>query len=149
MKTNEDFFRHKKVNEFITSRSAPQGILESFCQKENDTEWKSESTQRNLWQKWLLYFFRITYISLKHIWPNRNNSNDMFVSQIKIHDKNSMKAGTWVAQSVEHLPSAHVMIPGSQEWAPPQAPCSVGSLLLPLPLPFPPPLVCSLCLSNK
>ena len=36
---------------------------------------------------------------------------------------------------VEHLPLAQVMIPGSWDQALSQAPCSVGSLLLPLPLP--------------
>jgi len=41
------------------------------------------------------------------------------------------RGGVWVAQWVEHLPSAQVMIPGS--WAP----CSAGSLLLSLPLPLP------------
>ena len=40
--------------------------------------------------------------------------------------------GAWVAQSVRHLPSGHVMILGSQDGAPHQAPCSVESLLLPL-----------------
>ena len=45
--------------------------------------------------------------------------------------------GTWVAQSV--------MIPGSFDWAPCRAPCSVGSLLLPLLLAF----TLYLCLSLK
>ena len=40
--------------------------------------------------------------------------------------------GTWVAQSVKYLPSAQVMISGSWDPAPHWAPCSVGSLLLPL-----------------
>ena len=39
-----------------------------------------------------------------------------------------------VAQWVKHLPSAQVMIPGSWNWVPHQAPCSVGSLHVPLPL---------------
>ena len=55
---------------------------------------------------------------------------------------------TWVAQSVKHLPLAQVMITGSWDQAPcHRAPCSVGSLLLPLPLPPLPLLVCSLTLS--
>ena len=37
---------------------------------------------------------------------------------------------------VEHLPSAQFMIPGSWDQAPSRAPCSVGGLLLPLPLPL-------------
>ena len=41
--------------------------------------------------------------------------------------------GAWVAQSVKWLPSAQV--PGSWDQVPQQAPCLVGSLLLPLPLP--------------
>ena len=45
--------------------------------------------------------------------------------------------GAWVAQSIKHLPSAQVMIPGSWDRALHQAPCSVGGLLLPLPLPNP------------
>ena len=43
-------------------------------------------------------------------------------------------SGTWVAQLVNCLPSAQVMIPGSWDRAPHRTPCSVGSLLLPLPL---------------
>ena len=54
---------------------------------------------------------------------------------------------TWVAQSVKHLPSAQVMISGSWDGALGQAPCSVGSLLLPPPLP--PACELSLSLSNK
>ena len=54
--------------------------------------------------------------------------------------------GTWVAQSVKHLPSAQVMIPGSWDGALHWAPCSPGSLLLPLPLPL---LVHFLSVSNQ
>ena len=39
-----------------------------------------------------------------------------------------------MAQSVEQLPSAQIMSSGSWDGAPRQTPCSVGSLLLPLPL---------------
>ena len=46
--------------------------------------------------------------------------------------------GTWLVQSVKHLPSAQVMIPGSWDGAPHWASCSAGSLLLPPPLPPPP-----------
>ena len=42
-----------------------------------------------------------------------------------------------MAQSVKHLPLARVMILGSWDRAPHWGPCSVGSLLLPLPLPLP------------
>ena len=45
--------------------------------------------------------------------------------------------GTWVAQSVRHLPSAQVMIAGSWDGVLRWALCSMGSLLLPLPLPLP------------
>ena len=45
---------------------------------------------------------------------------------------------------VKWLPLAQVMISRSWDWAPHWAPCSVGSLLLPLPLPFPE--LCSLSL---
>ena len=55
--------------------------------------------------------------------------------------------GAWVAQSVKHLPSAQVMILGSWDQVPHQAPCSAGSLLLSLPLPLLLPLLCSLSLS--
>ena len=41
--------------------------------------------------------------------------------------------GTWVAPLVKRLPSAQVMILGSWNGAPCQAPCSAGSLFLPLP----------------
>jgi len=43
--------------------------------------------------------------------------------------------GAGVAQSVERLPSAQVMIPGWDQ-APHRALCSAGSLLLPLCLPL-------------
>ena len=43
----------------------------------------------------------------------------------------------WVAQLVKHLPSAQVMIPRSWNQALGRAPCSVGSLLLPLLFPLP------------
>ena len=54
-----------------------------------------------------------------------------------------------VAQSVKHLPLAQIMIPGFWDGAPHQAPCSAGTLLLPL-LPAHV-LSCYLCysLSNK
>ena len=48
---------------------------------------------------------------------------------------------TWVAQSVEHLPLAQVMISVSSDWVPSRAPCSAGSLLLPLPLPVSPHMI--------
>ena len=47
---------------------------------------------------------------------------------------------------VKCLPSAWVMISGSWDQAPRWAPCSVGSLLFPLPLPLP---VLPFSLSNK
>ena len=56
--------------------------------------------------------------------------------------------GTWVAQSVKRLPTTQIMIPGSWDRALHWAPCSAGSLLLPLPLSLPP-LTCALSLSNK
>ena len=43
---------------------------------------------------------------------------------------------TWVAPLVEHVSLAQVMIPGSWDPAPSQAPCSEGSLLFLLPLPL-------------
>ena len=46
--------------------------------------------------------------------------------------------GAWVAQAVKHLPSVQARTPGSWDRAPHQAPCSGGSLHLPLPLPHPP-----------
>ena len=44
--------------------------------------------------------------------------------------------GTWVTQWAKLLPSAQVMISGSWNPTPRQAPCSEGSLLLPLPSPL-------------
>ena len=58
--------------------------------------------------------------------------------------------GTWVSQLVKPLPLAQVMISRSWDQAPGRAPCSVGSLLLPLPLLFPPlVLTCVLCQINN
>ena len=54
------------------------------------------------------------------------------ISQFKKNYK-----GACVAQSVKHLPTAHVMVPGSWDRAPHQAPCSLGSLLVPLSLLLP------------
>ena len=45
--------------------------------------------------------------------------------------------GAWVAQLLEPLPSAQIMISGSWVRALLRAPGSVGSLLLPLPLALP------------
>lgn len=64
-------------------------------------------------------------------------------------NKKSEGWGAWVAQLVKNLPLAQVMIPGvlgSWDQAPHWAPCSAGSLHLPLPqlLPL---LVLSLCFS--
>ena len=56
--------------------------------------------------------------------------------------------GTWVVPWVKHLPSAQVMILGVLGPAWNQAPCSVGSLLLTLPLsPHPTLFLCVLLLS--
>ena len=54
----------------------------------------------------------------------------------------------WVAQLVKQLPSAQVMISASWDRVPHWAPCSAGSLLLPLPLPATL-SVCAPSLSNK
>ena len=56
--------------------------------------------------------------------------------------------GTWVAQSVKHLPLAQVMIPGSCDGAPHQPPCSADGLLLPSPS-APPPACALLCSVSK
>ena len=60
--------------------------------------------------------------------------------------KDGVSQSTWVAQLVKHLLSAQVMISGSWDLGLCQAPCSAGSLLLPLPL-LHPLLVFSLSLS--
>ena len=49
--------------------------------------------------------------------------------------KHTIAQGHLVAQSVERLPLARVMIPGSWDQAPHWAFCSARSLLHPLPLP--------------
>ena len=56
--------------------------------------------------------------------------------------------GAWVAQLVKRLPSAQVTITGSWDPALGQAPCSVGSLLFPLPPLLLTPLVLSLSLTK-
>ena len=62
---------------------------------------------------------------------------------LKNKEYNKEFQGTWEAQSMKHLPSAQVMIPRSCDGVLCWAPCSVGSLLLPLPLSL------SLSLMNK
>ena len=47
-------------------------------------------------------------------------------------EKRGVVQGAWVAQLVKCLPLAQVAIPGSWDGVLPQAPCSVGILLLPL-----------------
>ena len=59
-----------------------------------------------------------------------------------------MLEGTWMAQLVKHFPLTQVMISGSWDLAPHQAPCSAGSLFLSLPLSLPL-LSLSLSLTNK
>ena len=66
---------------------------------------------------------------------------------IKKENKNMRcRAGPWVAQSAQHLPSAQVMISASWDWAQHWAPCFSLFLCLPLFLLV---LLCSLSLSNK
>ena len=62
--------------------------------------------------------------------------------------KGHMKVGVpgW-ARWVKHLPWAQLMISGSWDGAQHRAPCSAGSLLLPLPLPRPS-LPLGLCLPH-
>ena len=63
-----------------------------------------------------------------------------------------MPQGRLGGSVVKRLPSAQGLIPRSWNQAPHRAPCSAGSLLLPLPLPllvFPLSLTMSLCQINK
>ena len=62
--------------------------------------------------------------------------------------QNPEPRGAWVAQPAKRLPSAQVTIPKSWDRVPQQAPCSTGSLPLPLPLPAAPP-ACALFPSDK
>ena len=62
--------------------------------------------------------------------------------------KSSTAWSTWLAPWVKHLPLVGVMILGSWDQALYGAPCSAGSLLLPLPLPAHAP-ACALSLSYK
>ena len=70
----------------------------------------------------------------------------------QIDDLRKISRGALVAQLVKCLLSAQVMISGSWDRALRRAPCSLGSLLLPLSLPAAPPactLIYSLSLSVK
>jgi len=66
------------------------------------------------------------------------------VKQHGVYFKDDRVQGAWVAQLVRQLPSAQVIVLESRDRVPHRAPCSAGSLLLPLPLP---PLVLSLSLT--
>jgi len=61
-------------------------------------------------------------------------------------EENLQSLGRLGGSVVGRLPSAQVMIPESWDRAPRRAPCSVGSLLLPLPAAPP---ACALSLSEK
>ena len=68
----------------------------------------------------------------------------IFYDSIYMKFKNGQNWGAWGTQSVEHLPSAQVMIPGFWDRAPCQAPCTLGrkscdspALLSSLPPSFP------------
>ena len=58
-------------------------------------------------------------------------------SPLKRAGERGCSGGARVARSFKRQPLAQVMIPGSWDGAPGLGPCSAGSLLLPLPLPFP------------
>ena len=69
---------------------------------------------------------------------------------VKSSLKSTWHSGTWMAQSVKHLPSSWVMVLESWNQASYWAPCSAGSLLFPLSLPATSPTyVLALSLSNK
>jgi len=59
----------------------------------------------------------------------------LFTLEKSIH--RNEREGRLGGSVVERLPSAQVMVPGSWDRAPHRAPCSAGSLLLPLPLLLP------------
>jgi len=104
--------------------------------------WNAITTQLLITTKLLTIYNPSTK---KTLGPNdhRGKFHQTFKKQI-------IPRGAWVAQLVKRLPSAQVMILESLDRVPHRAPCSAGSLPLPLTLP---PLMCSLCLilslSNK
>ena len=67
----------------------------------------------------------------------KGNPGDISALKFSKDNKDEEGRGAWVAQSVKHLPSAQLIITGSWDRAHHRAPCSVGSLLLPLPLLLP------------
>ena len=77
---------------------------------------------------------------------------EVLVKNINLKAHSSLKEnkrGTWVAQSVKHLPLAQVMISVSWDQTPRQALCSAGSLLRPSTSHSPSVLFLSLSLSLK
>ena len=70
------------------------------------------------------------YLPRSHHLPIGWSSDAALKLQFFPYKSNSR--GTWGAQSVKHLPLAQVMISGSWDWAPREAPCPMGCLLLPL-----------------
>jgi len=82
---------------------------------------------------------KVILLLLTDILPVSHSSINIIEKGNQVADliKTIETGDAWVAQMVKRLPSVQVMIPGSWVPAPRRAPCSVGSLLVPLPLLLP------------
>ena len=91
---------------------------------------------------------RLKILFKRHCWPQYiillNIQHFSFLLVIILEVFTMYFRGALVAHSVKHLPFALVIIPGSWDGVLHWAPCSVGSLLLPLPAV---PSACALSLS--
>lgn len=91
---------------------------------------------RKFFQKILSYIFRDAQVKTEKS-SSQNEGSPCARGEVKsCAGQDTYLGGSWVAQSVKHLPLGPVVISGSWDRALYWAPCSAGSQFFPLSLPF-------------